>query len=438
MKKLLVFAVLIGLSYPNVFAAVEDPPLFIRGIRPLGMGGAFTALADDQNAVFYNPAGLTQRQGSLLTVVEFPIAVSQDFLDFYDFFEENDDNFDKFDELSAAKQVDLINEINNTVSKLNSRIVLGPQVNYLSGSGLFNWGVGLYSSLNTSIRLRMDIITPAADIAAYGDVALIIPFAMAWNDVNVTYFPGRSFTVPGKLSVGANYKSILRTAIVEKRYDVTMLDSYEPLAQIGKGWELDISSLYEMSPRWTFGLMISDITRNKIKYSYTSDVNKADDGTESITEKDSYVASIRSQVNVGVAYRPQGFYYFPGKYFKSNNRLTLLADLRDIIDSDKKLLGETFWTKLHLGAEYQWFLFQFRGGLNQGYPTIGLGVSLLAFKVDYAYYTDEMGLFAGQRPESNHMVSLALRFGGGGGRSREQVKKKKDIKKIQQAKLDLK
>jgi len=28
------------------------------GVRPLGMGGAFTALADDENALLYNPAGL--------------------------------------------------------------------------------------------------------------------------------------------------------------------------------------------------------------------------------------------------------------------------------------------------------------------------------------------------------------------------------------------
>jgi len=28
------------------------------GVRPLGMGGAFAALADDENALFYNPAGL--------------------------------------------------------------------------------------------------------------------------------------------------------------------------------------------------------------------------------------------------------------------------------------------------------------------------------------------------------------------------------------------
>jgi len=31
---------------------------FFRGARPVGMGGAFIAVADDENAIFYNPAGL--------------------------------------------------------------------------------------------------------------------------------------------------------------------------------------------------------------------------------------------------------------------------------------------------------------------------------------------------------------------------------------------
>ena len=49
--------------------AASEPQVFIRGIRPLGMGGAFTAIADDQNAVFYNPSGITQRQGGLFTLI---------------------------------------------------------------------------------------------------------------------------------------------------------------------------------------------------------------------------------------------------------------------------------------------------------------------------------------------------------------------------------
>jgi hypothetical protein len=44
-------------------------PTFYRGVRPLGMGGAFTALADDENALYYNPAGLTAIDGLDLGVV---------------------------------------------------------------------------------------------------------------------------------------------------------------------------------------------------------------------------------------------------------------------------------------------------------------------------------------------------------------------------------
>lgn len=37
------------------------------GARPMGMGGAFVALADDANAVLWNPAGLVRLSGSQLT-----------------------------------------------------------------------------------------------------------------------------------------------------------------------------------------------------------------------------------------------------------------------------------------------------------------------------------------------------------------------------------
>jgi len=49
-------------SWASSFPFEDARPLYV-GSRPLGMGNAFTALADDGEAGFWNPAGLIQWQG---------------------------------------------------------------------------------------------------------------------------------------------------------------------------------------------------------------------------------------------------------------------------------------------------------------------------------------------------------------------------------------
>ena len=48
---------LIILSFYSLLLAQSSDQLFF-GTRPLGMGGAFIAIADDANAISWNPAGL--------------------------------------------------------------------------------------------------------------------------------------------------------------------------------------------------------------------------------------------------------------------------------------------------------------------------------------------------------------------------------------------
>ncbi len=49
-------------AFPAAFPFEEARPLYV-GARALGMGNAFTAVADDATAGFWNPAGLIQWQG---------------------------------------------------------------------------------------------------------------------------------------------------------------------------------------------------------------------------------------------------------------------------------------------------------------------------------------------------------------------------------------
>jgi long-subunit fatty acid transport protein len=45
--------------------AAQEPLLLYRGVRPMGMGNAFEAIADDINALHYNPAGIAQTDEKL-------------------------------------------------------------------------------------------------------------------------------------------------------------------------------------------------------------------------------------------------------------------------------------------------------------------------------------------------------------------------------------
>jgi outer membrane protein OmpA-like peptidoglycan-associated protein len=62
MKKILKTFILFSILILNVFSQLSNiPGAFVDvgyGVRPMGMGGAFTAVSDDPNAAFWNPAGM--------------------------------------------------------------------------------------------------------------------------------------------------------------------------------------------------------------------------------------------------------------------------------------------------------------------------------------------------------------------------------------------
>lgn len=70
LKALLVLLICIGNGTAALAQTSEIPAAFVDigyGARPMGMGGAFVALADDANALLWNPAGLVLLQRAQLT-----------------------------------------------------------------------------------------------------------------------------------------------------------------------------------------------------------------------------------------------------------------------------------------------------------------------------------------------------------------------------------
>ncbi len=426
MKKNLILGILAIATFWQLGLASEERPPFVQFARPMAMGGAFTAVADDNNTFSYNPAGLVQRKGSEFTLLEILGGVSQDAIDALEFLRDNEDHLTDFDDYSAADPegaANLINEIRTDISRLNSRVFAAADVaSYLSGPGPWgiHFGFGLLGSANNTFILEARQIAPTISYYFTSDAILPISLAKRWEN---------PFFIPGKLGVGVTGKFLRRYEIISIRQSTAELDELTtPPLQKGKGFGGDIGLLYQPTDRINIGSMIQDAGGTKMSFEAT----EAEDGFPAQPERD---IVIRPRTNLGLSIVPAKLLFL----VPTNDRWTFSADIRDVFHPDEHVLfqngfrkpfGENLYTHLHFGAEFRYWFLRFRGGINQGYPVGGLGIDIPFLKLDYAYFVREDGGFAGDVKEVNHALSLAIRFGSGNTEARERVKNAKETRKL--------
>ncbi len=404
-KKLTVIAGVVVLFNLSLLCAAEDP-VFIRGTRVLGMGGAFTAISDDQNAMFFNPAGLTQRQAGQFTMFEVQTTISEDTMNFYQFYQDNQDKLKDFENLSNTDKADLITKINDTVTKYKTRIRLSfPEPSYVSGPGFISWGAGIFDQADIGFKMNRGVLFPTIDIWGNVDVVCAVPLAHRFDTVPY---------IPGTLSVGITPKFIDRGKIAEYGKSILEFSDFSPIIQQGQGYGLDFGALYQPTGRWNAGVTVNDIGGTPISY---ASVDTTKDKVE--TKIDATTGVIMPRLNVGAAYVPSKICYWPGKSFSTKDRLVFAADVDDMVNDKEPLTDESVWKKVHLGAEFRFYTLSLRGGYNSGYPSfgVGFGIPYIGLNIDYAYWADELGRFAGQQPEWNHQINLSMKWGGMCGRA---------------------
>lgn len=163
-KTLLVVSVLIWcVKLPGMANEFVDVAAIFQigsGARPLGIGGAFIALSDDENAVFYNPAGL-----GLNRIIGVTSLVTHQF------------GAASFTAVGVALPFFGVNFL-----QLDSGIITGPQFDpfrYMSRGAIVSTGIPLISTGEVSLafgaRLRMfQAVEPTSGFGWTVDASILI------------------------------------------------------------------------------------------------------------------------------------------------------------------------------------------------------------------------------------------------------------------------
>ena len=339
-------------------------PAFIReSIRARGMGNAFTAAANDEMLLFYNPAALRSVYYNMYEVVGFNTTTNENTINLG----KSSSGFSTIGSLAGKK---IYNEANlGLLSHVNSR---------------FGWS--FFSNGLVDIQVRNPII-PYLETKAYVQTGLA--GGMAWSFLDF------------QLDLGLGVKLVQRSGIDTKLhiFDEGIIEFTEDqkTTKLQKkfvskaafapdaGVIYHFDSYHNMEPKVAFSL-------------------------QNIGGLDFEGAGkVPMTMNIGVSTESEfnGF------------DMILAADYRDLADSQEMISKGNIMTErnIKIGVEFGWqklfnghHLISIRAGRNGPYNSVGWSLNLFGFKVDFAKYSEEIGGYAGELEDKRTSLQVSLIF----------------------------
>ncbi len=240
------------------------------GTRAMGMGGAFTAVADDESAFYWNPAGITQvRFASLMFGAGFQ---GEEF----DFITDTIDNISDMEELDPRVFED-------GRGYLNLGLIGGVTTRYA--------GANFYSESSFSVKKDSTASTQSLDVEL---------FSLNYGTLTL------ASKIKGNISVGLNIKKLV-AGIGGSDVDLNFTDLVNPAnKQVsetyyakGDGMAFDLGVLYRLSDQVKFGFIARNVA-GKIDWETGEKVNFIKDETEDYYPDE----DLPKEYSVGVSYRP--------------------------------------------------------------------------------------------------------------------------------------
>ena len=339
------------------------------GVRPMGMGNAFLAISDDNNALWYNPAALARVKSYNVSLLDTSLGV---------------DSVDTFNRIYAAI---FQGDFNNLVrpDQQYMRVNLRPTflMPYFSLS---------FFSHGTSFMRLSNLTDLNANVDLYG-----------FNDVGVA--AGVGIPLGPYLSVGATVRGFQRTGIDAVLTGVDLLmamglpvtppsqaqvisavfQQVQTLMGGGLGLGLDLGMLFQVPlpkgyPKWSLAAVVDDFGKTTFRPFLLTNAPKRVDTT----------------IHFGTALQ-----YELGKYGQFN----LSFDYRNAFESVALV------KQLNLGVEYRQPKFGLRGGLSQGYLTFGASIEFPpSTRIHFSSSASELGASLWQQEYRVFMMQIAIGF----------------------------
>ncbi|MFQ6041040.1 MAG: hypothetical protein ACE5PV_09300 [Candidatus Poribacteria bacterium] len=377
---------------------MQEPLLLYRGARPMGMGNAYEAVADDINALHYNPAGIAQTDETLFELLAIRPRVTIDLVDelstIDEFFNDTINPLIKSDDpltdpTLKKEREDLVVRFDDILSKR-----LGLMIGLPSAGLVVPFHVGEYKiavggmfytqNLNSIRVLRQglpweDAVKELLDDAVVYRVVLQWAFALA----GAVEIPLNQAPIIDKAYFGASFRYINRQIFTDADDPFRMEDVLNPdefkekyfnvedgdFAKFARdnfksqtGYAVDIGTI--LSP--IEGINVGLSLRNFINNLRLEDANENRNFPRSAT--------------FAVAAKPF-------KLLRLENPaldLTFAAAWNNSNGDDRlgEFKNDSFTDNIHFGAEVillpkGWISIALRAGNNQGYPTVGASLKLL-------------------------------------------------------------
>ncbi len=358
-------ALLFLISFAGAVAPAAELYESHLNARALGMGGAYNSVVDDEESLWFNPAGIAKNMGIHWTIIDPKGGISSP------------------GDLSTLKDLQNASTFNTALASLYGKEI---------------WAGG---------GAKSAIILPFFAGAYYYDANASI---LADNPVNPTlsvnyvtdqgFALGTGFSIAQVLEMGFVTRYINRTG-VRKDFGPAVISDimagtskpstiFDNLNNKGTGYALDLGGNITIPGpvKPTLSFVWKNMGNTTFRASTTGGTPPPSDDQD-------------MQVGASLLIDAWIIHILPA------------IEIREIMDSSVQL-----GNKMHLGVELGVPLLDLRAGIYQGYATYGFGLNLGLLEIEGASWETELGGYPGQLGNRRYMVQATLRLGfdflGGG------------------------